>query len=107
MTKTIEPDTKRQLQYVIQRIKQLYKNIFGNEYSTRYGRKNALFLEGNCDKTTKFCLEGGHILYLIYIILVLKNKNHVLTLIICTIYCVKNFWLFQISLGKKTNTGRQ
>lgn len=90
------------------RIKQLYKNI-----STKVSKiniyyaiveKSALFLVGNCDKTTKVCLKGGHIIYLINIILVLKNKNYVLTLIFI-VFRIIGF--FQISPGKNTNTGRQ
>lgn len=79
------------------RIKQLYKNISTkvSEINIYYAivENSVLFLVGNCDKTTKVCLKGGHIIYLIYIILVLKNNNYVLTLI-NNFYCIQNYWLF-------------
>lgn len=86
------------------RIKQLYKNI-----STKVSKiniyyaiveKSALFLVGNCDKTTKVCLKGGHIIYLIYIILVLKNKNYVLTLICKFLLYSELLAFFRYHLGR-------
>lgn len=94
------------------RIKQLNKNISTkvSEINIYYAivEKSAVFLIGNCDKTTKVCLKGGHIIYLIYIFLVLKNKNYVLMLINMQIFIVfRIIDFFQISPGKNTNTRRQ
>lgn len=87
------------------RIKQLYKNISTkvSEINIYYAivEKSAVFLIGNCDKTTKVCLKGGHIIYLIYIFLVLKNKNYVLMLINMQIFIVSELLtFFRYHLGR-------